>query len=233
MRNALITGASRGFGRELATVFLERGWTVFPLVRRAESAGELKAAGGERCHPIVADVAAEDVEARITTALSANRTSLDLLVNNAGHVKKLRWLDRTTQEDLEDLFRVHCVGAFRCTRAALPFLRAADKAMVVNVTSRFGSIARAAAGLGGGIYSYQIAKCAQNMLTACMDQELRQQGIRVVAVHPGRLTTDSAAMDADVPPRDAAVRLLAWLEAFDSTQPCRCHDLMAGGFVDW
>jgi NAD(P)-dependent dehydrogenase (short-subunit alcohol dehydrogenase family) len=41
------------------------------------------------------------------------------------------------------------------------------------------------AGRGGGIYSYQIAKCAQNMLTACMDQELRSRGIRVFAVHPG------------------------------------------------
>jgi len=68
-------------------------------------------------------------------------------------------------EDMEELFRVHCVGAFRCTRAALPFLRKAPKPVVVNVASR--SVDRAErAGEFPRIYSYSIAKCAQNMLTS-------------------------------------------------------------------
>ena len=85
--------------------------------------------------------------AAFTEGMFAGRNGgLDLLVNNAGPIRKLRWLPETVTEDVEELFRVHCVGALRCTRAALPFLRRAPRPTVVNVTSRFGSIARSAAG---------------------------------------------------------------------------------------
>src|SRR5512136_1122718 len=180
MPSILVTGASRGFGRELASLYRERGWTVFPLVRDARAQAAWMAADRTSCHPICGDVGSPDVETAIAATLAAHADALDLLVNNAGHIRKLRWLPETTAEDVEDLFRVHCVGALRCTRAALPFLRRGTRPTVVNVTSRFGSVAGAAAGGFRGIYSYSIAKCAQNMLTACLDQELRKEGIRVL-----------------------------------------------------
>jgi NAD(P)-dependent dehydrogenase (short-subunit alcohol dehydrogenase family) len=230
---ALITGAGRGFGRELVHVFAHSGWTVFPLVRDPVAADELATRWGATCHPIVADVASEDVEKRIAGVLGDHSPSLDLLVNNAGQVRKLRWLVNTTPADLEDLFRVHCVGAFRCVRAALPFLRRAPAPLVVNITSRWGSIGRTVAGEFRGIYSYQIAKCAQNMLTACLDHELRASGIPVVAVHPGKLMTEVAAADADTSPRDAATRFADWVQSLDRTAPCGCYDLMGGGLIEW
>jgi NAD(P)-dependent dehydrogenase (short-subunit alcohol dehydrogenase family) len=190
MPSVLITGASKGFGRELFHVFLERSWKVFPLVRDPFIADDLKAVAWTAGHPIVADVTSPDVGNRIAKVLQAHTRSLDLLVNNAGSIKKLRNLPNLTPEDLEELFRVHCVGVVRCTLAALPFLRRAEKPIVANITSRKGSIGLTVAGEGGDVYSYKIAKCAQNMLTACLDHELRAEGIRVFAVHPGRLMTD-------------------------------------------
>jgi NAD(P)-dependent dehydrogenase (short-subunit alcohol dehydrogenase family) len=231
MLSVLITGASRGFGRELADVYARRGWTVFPLVRDPLVA---KAWGGsERCHPICADVGAPGVEGAICAALANHNGGLNLLVNNAGDVRKLRWLPETAAEDVQELFRVHCVGALRCTRAALPFLKRAPMPMVVNITSRFGSIARCANGEFRGLYSYSIAKCAQNMLTVCLDRELRQEGIRVWAVHPGRLMTEAAASDADVDPAVAAERLADWLNAVDRDADCFLYDLMGGGVIPW
>jgi NAD(P)-dependent dehydrogenase (short-subunit alcohol dehydrogenase family) len=213
MLSVLITGASRGFGRELAGVYARRGWTIFPLVR--DPAVAKAWAGSERCHPICADVGSPAVEGAISAALASHNGGLNLLVNNAGEVRKLRWLPETAAEDVQELFRVHCLGALRCTRAALPFLRKAAMPMVVNVTSRFGSIARCANGEFRGLYSYSIAKCAQNMLTVCLDRELRKEGIRVWAVHPGRLTTEAAACDADTDPAVAAERLADWLNGVD------------------
>ena len=105
--------------------------------------------------------------------------------------------------------------------------------MVVNVTSRFGSIVRCANGEFRGLYSYSIAKCAQNMLTACLDQELRREGIRVFAVHPGRLRTSVAAVDADTEPRVAAVKLAEWVESVDRNADCGLYDLMGGGVLPW
>jgi NAD(P)-dependent dehydrogenase (short-subunit alcohol dehydrogenase family) len=231
MPSVLVTGASRGFGRALVGVYRSRGWTLFPLVRDPQAAAAWS--GTESCYPICADVGEAGVEDAVREVLEARTSTLDLLVNNAGDVKKLRWLEATKAEDVEEHFRVHCLGAFRCTRAALPFLRRAAKPTVVNVTSRFGSIARVVDGEFRGLYSYAIAKCAQNMLTACLDRELRKEGIRVLAVHPGRLRTEAAAADADTEPRVAAGRLAEWLDSADRDADCRLHDLMGGDVIPW
>lgn len=231
MPSVLITGASGGFGRELVDVFRLAGWTVFPLVRDREAATLWQSL--DHCHAICGDVGVPDVESAIAEALGAHGDALDLLINNAGDVKKLRWLPATSPEDIEELVRVHCVGAFRCTRAALPFLRKGADPAVVNITSRFGSVARVAAGEFRGIYSYSIAKSAQNMLTACLDQELRKEGIRVFAVHPGRLKTAAGAVDADTDPRLAAERLLQWVQSVDRNTECALYDLMSREVIPW
>ena len=233
MPAVLITGASRGFGRALVEVYARRGWTLFPLVRDGAIAAGLEASAGAACHPVVADVATDRAEHEIARVLGDHCEALDVLVNNAGHIIKLRGLRKTTPEDLEALFRVHCVGAFRCTRAALPFLKRARKPVVIDVTSRWGSIGRTLTGLLSGIYSYQIAKCAQNMLTACLDMELKKEGIRAFAVHPGRLRTEVAPPDADVDPDEAAEALAGWIDRIDERTPCGFHDLMGKGLIEW
>lgn len=230
MPAVMVTGAGRGFGRAVLEEYLDRGWTVFPLLR---DAGTAEALATGACRPIVADVATVEAETAIADALGAHGAPLDLLVNNAGIIKKLRGLAVTEPEDLEALFRVHCVGALRCTKAALPWLRRAARPTVVNITSRFGSIGRTTAGEFRGIYSYHVAKAAQNMLTACLDRELRGEGIRVLAVHPGRLRTTVAAADADTDPADAARALADWVERVDRDAPCACHDLTGGGLIEW
>ncbi len=232
MPSVLITGAGRGFGRELLGVFAERGWAVLPLVRDGGAAARLRTEYGEACRPIVADVTSEAVERAIADALERHAPALDLLVNNAGSINKAYGLPDTIPAELEPAFRVHCVGALRCVKAALPFLRNAPRPTVVDVTSRWGSIAGALTGRAG-VYAYQIAKAAQNMLSACLDHELRPQGVRVFAVHPGRLLTGSAASDADVRPRDAAVRFADWVVSVDRDAPCGIHDLMGGGLIPW
>lgn len=232
MPAVLVTGASRGFGRSVAAEYLARGWTVLPLVRDAGAAAGL-AALSVHCRPFVADVATDAVEGAVADALGAAGLALDLLVNNAGSIRKLRGLAVTEASDVEEQFRVHCLGALRCTRAALPWLRKAARPAVVNVTSRFGSIGRTAAGEFRGIYAYNIAKAAQNMLTACLDHELRGEGVRVFAVHPGRLRTSVAAVDADTEPADAASALADWVERVDRDAPCGCHDLLGGGLIEW
>ena len=230
MPSVLVTGASRGFGRALVDAYRGRGWTLFPLVRtRADAEG----LAGATCHPIVADVGLAGVEDAVASVLGAHATSLELLINNAGHVKKLRWLPETAESDIEELVRVHCVGALRLTRAALPFLRRAENATVINVSSRFGSIARVAAGEFRGIYSYSIAKSAANMLTACLDRELRGDGIRAFAVHPGRLRTTAGAVDADTDPAVAAQRLADWAASFPRDAECALYDVMDGGIIPW
>lgn len=233
MPSILITGAGKGLGRELLTVFHQQGWTVFPLVRRSDQADELRISFPEKCFPLVGDVTSENVPLEINRVLEKNTAALDVLINNAGNIRKLRGLDNTSEKDLEEHFQVHCIGALRCVKAALPFLRRSPKATIVNITSRWGSISRTVSQKGCGIYAYQIAKCAQNMLTACLDQDLKKEGLRVFAVHPGRLKTEVAPPDADVEPYDAARKLFSWLQTIDRNAICGCHDLMSSELIEW
>ena len=233
MPSVLITGAGQGFGRALFDEYRQRGWIVLPLVRDEDTACRLQEMGGPHCHPVVADVTDGHVENDIGRILEAHLDSLDVLINNAGSIKKLRGLEKTTCDDLEALFRTHCVGAFRCVRACIPFLSKAEKPVVVNISSRRGSVTNTVSGKFGSIYSYQIAKCAQNMLTACLDKELRDKGIRIFAVHPGRLKTDVAPPDADTEPRDAARTLADWVDRVDDGVVCGFHDLMRGELIAW
>lgn len=232
MPAVLITGAGRGFGRALLDEYLARGWDVLPLVRDPAVAEALGSLSG-RCRPIVADVGAAEAERAVGAALVAFSQPLDLLVNNAGQIFKKRGLAVTEPEDVEALVRVHCVGALRCVKAALPWLRRAPRPTVVNVSSRFGSLARTEAGEYRGIISYHVAKAAQNMLSVCLDRELRREGIRVFAVHPGRLRTSVAAVDADTEPAVAARTLADWVEHADREAPVGCHDIMRGELIEW
>ena len=61
----------------------------------------------------------------------------------------------------------------------------------------------------------------------------RKEGIRAFPVHPGKLKTEIAAVDADVAPRAAALKFVDWVESVDREQPCGCYDLMTGELIEW
>lgn len=145
MPTILITGAGRGYGLELTGVYRSRGWMVFPLVRKEADAARLAVEG---CFPIVADVSSDVTGKAIAATLKAHTDSLDILINNAGNIVKNQGAEKTPPAELTFHFDVHCLGALRCVQACLPFLRAATRPAIVNITSRWGSIARAAEGQG-------------------------------------------------------------------------------------
>lgn len=217
---ALITGAGTGFGLAVATALSARGTTVVGLVRRAESAGAV--AG--RATVLVGDVTDPATERVIAAGIGP---SLDLLLNNAGRMTAGARLAEVDPAGVLELVDLHCNGALRCTRAALPALRASGRATVVNVSSRLGSLGRVAEGSYDELrvsYAMRISKAALNMATACLARELAADGIAVHAVHPGRIRTAMASADADLEPEDAAARFLAWLDALPADAPVGCWD---------
>jgi NAD(P)-dependent dehydrogenase (short-subunit alcohol dehydrogenase family) len=167
----------------------------------------------------------------MAAAVARDSGVLDILINNAGSRGYVYSIDKEPEEEVLALLQVHCVGALRAARAALPFLSKSPNPLIVNVTSRFGSIIRTAEGaLPGGqlSYSYRIAKAAQNMLTLCLHQELHAQGIRVCAVHPGLLATDSGPPDPDTSAEEGAERLAKWVLSAKGCVSGSYHELDTG-----
>lgn len=214
MRSVLITGASKGLGRALFNHYLALGWVTFPLVRDAAVAEEMKESAPEgMCYPIISDICSSYVESSVNTAL-ADSGKLDLLINNAGVPGRSAGLENTSVEEVEELFSTHVIGAFRVTRAAVPFLLHATEPTIVNISSRLASLSKSAAGefAGKGFsYTYRIAKAAQNMLSVCLAEELGPKGVAVFAVHPGQFVSGSAASGAIIPAAEAAASIESWV----------------------
>jgi NAD(P)-dependent dehydrogenase (short-subunit alcohol dehydrogenase family) len=215
-RAALVTGAGGGLGLALAARLVAQGAAVFGLVRRRESAEALLAATDGGARVILGDVTDPSVEGAVAEALDRYVEELDLLVNNAGATASGRTLPGLDPAEVLRLVDLHCNGALRCTRAALPALRRAARPVVINVSSRLASLARVSAGEFDGLrvsYAMRISKAALNMATTCLARELAADRIAVHCVHPGRILTRMASADADTTPDGAAASFLRFLES--------------------
>ena len=212
VKNVLITGANRGFGRSLAQQFADHGYGVYLVVRRADVADELQRLG-DKVAVLVADVTQANYEQLLVQWLG--NTTLDVVINNAGCGTKAPTLAQTQPEFLRKEFETNCVAVLATVKGSLAALKRAGAPLVVNVSSRRGSLTMQSQGAAKGSgcsYSYRISKAAQNMLTLCLADDLEEDGIRLVSLHPGRLVTDMAAVDAHLSADEAARRLLVKIE---------------------
>jgi NAD(P)-dependent dehydrogenase (short-subunit alcohol dehydrogenase family) len=186
---AVIAGGTRGIGLATALCLAADGCRVGVIGRDAarleEAAGALEAAGSPEVLTLAADLrSAPDVDAVFET-VAARWDALNVLVNAAGPVGAGRF------EDLDDAawmeaFDSGVISAVRCTRAALPLLRAAPWARVVNVTAM--SVQHQSVGL----VSYTAAKNALLSVTKNLARSLAGDAILVNAVAPGPILTDWA-----------------------------------------
>ncbi|MFD5716734.1 SDR family NAD(P)-dependent oxidoreductase [Streptomyces sp. NPDC127036] len=181
---ALVTGANRGIGREVARRLAAEGHTVYLTARSAKGAADAAAAiGGRDVRPLRLDVTSDDD----VTAAARDIGALDVLINNAA-ITYDTW-QRAVSADLDvvrEAAETNLYGPWRLTRALLPHLRASAHPRVVNVSSEAASLTS----MGGGTPAYAASKVALNALTRMFAAELRSDGILVNAVCPGWVATD-------------------------------------------
>ena len=204
MPSVLITGAAKGLGRELSRSFFHHRWSLYLIVRSAESDADLKNEFPE-AKILISDIRSAEHEGILKKWLGD--CSIDVLVNNAGVGGQGPSLETANAEQISTVFETNCVGVFSTVKGAYQSLKRAERGLVINISSRRGSLSmqasRAAKGSGCS-YSYRISKAAQNMLTLCLADDLEEVGIDVAAIHPGRLLTKMASKDAHMTPEKSA-----------------------------
>lgn len=188
---SLITGASRGLGRNTAVSIARHGGDVI-LTYRSDAAQAKAAVAdiealGRRAVALRLDVAAVATfpafadSVRSALAATWGRERLDHLVNNAGHGVMASFAE-TTEAQFDALFDTHIKGVFFLTQALLPLI--ADGGRIVNLSSGLTRVSFP------GFSAYAAAKGAVEILTLYMARELAGRGITANAVAPGAIETD-------------------------------------------
>jgi NAD(P)-dependent dehydrogenase (short-subunit alcohol dehydrogenase family) len=195
---ALVTGANKGIGFEVARQLGAAGCTVL-LGARNPSLGEA-AAARLKTEGLEAGYVALDLDDRATIARAADRIAgdfgrLDILVNNAGMVDPGDGVPSLANLDaLERTLRVNFLGSVAVTQAMLPLLRKAPSGRIVNVSSGLGSLTQsgdpASPQSTAEYFAYSASKAALNMLTVKLAYELRGTTIKVNSAAPGYTATD-------------------------------------------
>jgi NAD(P)-dependent dehydrogenase (short-subunit alcohol dehydrogenase family) len=221
-QRVVITGANRGLGLELARRYAARGDSVWAGCRRPGEAGELRAVT-HHVHEL--DVASEASITRFAEQIVGG--PLDVLVNNAGVDGRAlgvpddqRDVLLLSAEHLMAEIRVNAIGPMLLSRALLAPLRAAAGARIVNVSSTVGSMEVAAR--TGRDVGYVVSKAALNMITVKLAARLRDEGITVVALHPGLLRTALGTPRGPLEdPAPAAAEIVALVDRLSLAQSGR------------
>lgn len=206
MPTVLVTGASRGLGREFCRQYAAEGWRVLATMRDPDTAAPFDRDGIERFR---LDVSARDRILGLARELEG--TAIDLLVNNAGlwagdmeeglgGFSDARWMEE---------LRVHVLGTMAMCEAFAPHVEASGKKLIVQISSGNGSLSRDP---NASYYPYNTTKAALNMITRGMAFDLSRRGIAVVALSPGYVATDMSGPNADLRPEESVSAMRALIE---------------------
>jgi len=217
---ALVTGANRGIGREVARQLAERGYEVLLSARDGEKASaaarELAESTGAAVRALTLDVAdSESIEAA-AERVRVDPGRLDVLVNNAGVGSDFGVSGTAPDfEAIERALQTNFYGAYRLTVALLGLLRQSEHPRIVNVSSGMGGVAE----MGGWSPGYRVSKAALNAMTRILSTELGSEGFLVNSACPGFVNTDMGGpMGATKPVEDGAAGVV-WLATLPDDGP--------------
>jgi len=228
MQRIFITGANRGYGLALAKACLSRGDQVFAACRDPDRSTDLLRLSEHHpthCLVVQMDVG-DEIDLRAAgECVHANADGLDLLINNAGKMEAGNPLGSLSFYSLGDYFRINSTAPLLIAQEMLPLLERGNDPTVLNVSSRWGSIAYKGDPRNqrrGGVYGYCASKAALNMITRALAFDIQQKGIAVLAIHPGgKGDPDGGPSSAD----EAAAGMLDVVAAHGVAD--------SGRFFDW
>ena len=212
----LLTGSSRGLGRQIAEAVLAAGHQLVATARQTGSLADLAERYGDRIVPVALDVTDPAAAAAAVGAGVAAFGRIDVVVNNAGYAN-LAAVEDITLADFRAQVEANLFGVVNVTKAALPALRAQGSGHIIQVSSIGGRLATA------GLSAYQAAKWAVGGFSEVLAREVGPLGVKVTVLEPGGMQTDWAGSSMQVPPISAPYQ--ATVGAMAATH----HDLGSSG----
>ena len=190
----LVTGGSRGIGREVAEVYAENGYDVVInyVSDKTDVEGIKKefSEKGVKCLLVKADVSkAEDVDNMVEEAIK-EFGKIDVLVNNAG-ITRDTLLMRMSEEDFDKVIEINLKGTYLVTKAVTKYMMKKRQGSIINLASVVGVVGNA------GQTNYAASKAGIIGFTKSVAKELASRNIRANAVAPGFIATDMTSVLSD------------------------------------
>jgi NAD(P)-dependent dehydrogenase (short-subunit alcohol dehydrogenase family) len=239
-RIALVTGANKGIGLEIARQLAQAGVNVIIGIRdasRAAAAIADLASQGLATQSLSIDLNDHGSIASAARIIESQYGRLDILVNNAGIVDVLDGPpSMSAPEAARRIMNTNFVGTLAVTQAMLPLLRKAPAARIVNLSSSLGSLTvnsdPTSPYYDARLIGYNASKAAVNMLTVQLAQELRDTDIVVNSVSPGYVKTDLTGHNGFMTPEEGA-RLPVQYALLSQDNAVSGKFVEAGGVTPW
>jgi len=213
----LITGSSRGLGRELAKAVLKKGYQLVATARNPEQLADLKEQYNEQVLTVALDVTDEQAAAAAVKAAVDTFGRLDVLVNNAGY-GNVNPIEDTSLDDFRKEIETNLFGTIIMTKAVIPLMRQQGSGHIIQFSSaggRIGSVGRA---------PYSTAKWGVEGFSEVLNKEVGPLGIKTTIIEPGGFRTDFAGASTELkegrPEYDATVGAMARFQRdYNGKQP--------------
>ncbi|MCB9500813.1 MAG: SDR family NAD(P)-dependent oxidoreductase [Deferribacteres bacterium] len=208
----LITGTNRGLGLALTRIYLSQGHEVFTINRRqGDVLQSLKNEYTDQLKLYIGDVADEISIENAVRTIEKETDSIDMLINNAA---VLFPADNVPIEKVDfsvygATYDVNAVGPLRVVKYALPLVRKGMGKRIVNISSEAGSVTDS---WRKSEYAYCMSKSALNMASSILQNYVKKDEIKVLAVHPGWFSSDMGTSAAPITPDESAVKVVRLLE---------------------
>ena len=181
-KHALVTGASGGIGKAIASALHDRGAVVALSGTRRDALGELARELGERAHVVPCDLNDSDAVAGLVKCAADAMGGLDILVNNAG-ITRDGFAMRMGDEDWQAVIDVNLTAGFRIMRSALRGMIKQRWGRIIAITSVVGATGNP------GQVNYAAAKAGMVGMTKALAQEVARRGITANCIAPGMIET--------------------------------------------
>lgn len=184
---ALITGATRGIGKQIAVTLAKQGYDIAINYRKENDdlldTQKLIEQENQKCFAVQGDVSNFEECEKFVKEIIEQYGQIDVLVNNAG-ITKDSLIMRMKKEDFEDVINVNLVGTFNVTKNVVPYMMKARFGRIINISSVVGISGNA------GQTNYSASKAGIIGFTKSLAKELASRNILVNAIAPGFIETD-------------------------------------------
>lgn len=216
MKTLLITGANRGIGLALTQLYLENNWQVHATCRNVSQASDLTALAQTFPDLTIHELNVTDYAAVESLAQKLIAMPIDILFNNAGYYgPKGYGFGNTNVEEWRQVLEVNTIAPLKLAESFHTHVKNSQDKIIACMSSRVGSMTD---NTSGGGYIYRSSKAALNSVVKSLSNDLTEQGVTAVALHPGWVQTEMGGNNALISTKESALGLKAVLDSLTMSQ---------------